>query len=109
MEGAFPGYISDFMKDEGLVINPNQLRWNPQEYPTGPTKFLDGIRTLCGAGEPSLKSGISIHLFAFNTSMKDEAFYNSDGDMLFVPQEGTMRIITENGKLQIHPKEIAVV
>jgi len=41
--------------------------------------------------------------------MKDEAFYNSDGEMLFVPQEGTMTFITENGKLKIGPKEIAVM
>lgn len=41
--------------------------------------------------------------------MKDEAFYNSDGDMLFVPQQGVMKIKTENGILVIHPKEIAVV
>ena len=64
---------------------------------------------MCGAGEPTLKHGMSIHLFAFNASMEDEAFYNSDGDMLFVPQEGVMRIRTENGILVIHPKEIAVV
>lgn len=58
----------------------------PEE--TKQVKFLDGVQTLCGAGESATKLGMSIHLFAFNTSMKDEAFYNSDGEMLFVPQEG---------------------
>lgn len=48
-------------------------------------KFMDGVHTVCGAGEASLKTGLSIHLFAFNTSMQDEAFYSSDGEMLFVP------------------------
>jgi len=56
-----------------------------------------------------MKSGISIHLFSCNTSMKDEAFYNSDGEMLFVIQEGEMTFLTENGRLKIKPKEIAVM
>lgn len=41
--------------------------------------------------------------------MKDEAFYNSDGEMLFVIQEGEMTFLTENGRLKIKPKEIAVM
>jgi hypothetical protein len=35
-----------------------------------------------GAGEPTLKTGLAIHMYAANVSMGDKAFYNSDGDFL---------------------------
>lgn len=72
-------------------------------------KFLDGIRTISGAGGPALKDGLAIHVFAFNASMEDECFYNSDGDLLIVPQEGELTLKTEFGLLKVAPKEIAVV
>lgn len=72
-------------------------------------KFLEGVVSLCGAGDASMKNGLSIHLFACNASMKDEAFYNSDAEMLFVVQEGEMTFLTENGRIKICPKEIAVM
>ena len=59
---------------------------------------------MCGAGEPSLKNGLGIHLFAFNKSMERTAFYSSDGDMLIVPQMGALHITTEFGKLEIEPE-----
>ena len=90
MDDPYPHYLSDFTKDEGLEITPNQLRWKPISYPEAGTKttFLDGIRTMAGAGDPGTKNGLTMHMFSFNASMENEAFYNSDGDMLFVPQEG---------------------
>ena len=33
----------------------------------------------------SLQTGLGIHLYACNKSMKKEAFYSSDGDLLIVP------------------------
>lgn len=41
--------------------------------------------TFGGAGDPSTKSGLAIYLYTANTSMKNESFYNSDGDFLIVP------------------------
>lgn len=41
--------------------------------------------------------------------MDHQAFYSSDGDFLVVPQVGTLYIITENGKLEVPPKYIAVL
>jgi homogentisate 1,2-dioxygenase len=41
-----------------------------------------GFITVAGAGDPALKEGCAIHVYAANTSMKDKAFYNSDGDFL---------------------------
>ena len=41
--------------------------------------------------------------------MINEAFFDSDGDLLIVPQEGTLFIVTEFGKMTVAPKEIAVI
>ncbi|KAJ3221702.1 hypothetical protein HK099_003225 [Clydaea vesicula] len=67
-------------------ITPNQLRWSPFKIPTNETKvnFIEGLRTICGAGDPSSKHGLAIHIFVANCSMEKTAFYNSDGDFLIV-------------------------
>merc|ERR1711976_530459 len=41
--------------------------------------------------------------------MKNEAFYNSDGDFLFVPQQGKLYITTEFGKLTVDQGEICII
>lgn len=58
------------------------------EMPSADKKvtFIEGITTMCGAGGPSLKNGISMHLYACNENMGKQAFYTSDGDFLIVPQ-----------------------
>lgn len=65
--------------------------------------------TVCGAGDPSIKQGIAIYLYAANQSMTTESFFNSDGDMLIVPWEGEHFVTTEFGKLTVRPREILVV
>jgi homogentisate 1,2-dioxygenase len=50
-----------------------------------------------------------IYVYTCNTSMKQRAMYNSDGDFLIVPQQGTLTIQTEMGILSVAPNEIAVV
>jgi homogentisate 1,2-dioxygenase len=62
-----------------------------------------------GAGEPTLKQGISIYAYSANASMGKSAFYNSDGDFLIVPHAGIMHIRTLNGLLTVRPKEILVI
>lgn len=64
--------------------NPNQMRWKPFELNDNTKKcnFVEGIHTVCGAGEPKSRHGISIHIYLCNQSMTDCAFYNSDGDFL---------------------------
>ena len=57
-----------------------------------------------GAGEPSLKQGISIYAYSANSCMDKTAFYNSDGDFLIVPHHGTLYIKTLFGKLTVRPK-----
>jgi homogentisate 1,2-dioxygenase len=38
--------------------------------------------TVGGAGDPQIKTGLAIYLYAANTSMKNTSFFNSDGDFL---------------------------
>ncbi|KAK4873701.1 hypothetical protein RN001_013061 [Aquatica leii] len=91
--------------------DPNQMRWKAFDLPSKNEKkdFVEGLNTVCGSGDPRLKHGIAIHVYACNVSMKDRAFYNSDGDFLIVPQQGALKIITEFGKMIVQPNEICVI
>ncbi|XP_045476872.1 homogentisate 1,2-dioxygenase [Harmonia axyridis] len=89
--------------------NPNQMRWMPFDFPAKKTDFVEGINTICGAGNPKSKLGLAIHVYSCNVSMKNRAFYNSDGDFLIVPQQGKLVIKTEFGRLQVSPNEICVI
>ena len=93
-----------------MIIDPNQFRWDPKELPDREgVDFVDGLQLYCGAGDPSMKNGISIYLYSANTSMEKKACYNSDGDFLIVPQEGPLAITTECGRLLVEPTEIVVI
>ncbi len=69
-----------------------------------------------------MKSGLAVHLYVCNTSMKDKSLYNSDGDFLIgklfyidtshnfaVPQQGDLVIQTEFGFIEVSPLEIVVI
>lgn len=89
---------------------PNQLRWKPFDIPTsGAVDFVDGLHTLAGAGDPKLRSGVSVYIYACNASMVNKCFYDADGDLLIVPQQGALNIKTEFGKLRVKPNEICVI
>lgn len=62
--------------------NPNQLRWKPFDIPDKATDFVEGLNTICGAGDPLTRHGVVVHVYTCNASMKDKCFYNSDGDFL---------------------------
>jgi homogentisate 1,2-dioxygenase len=88
---------------------PAQLRWDPLPLPTAPTDFVEGLVTLAGNGDVALQSGIGIHLYACNRSMRERYFYNADGELLLVPQQGALRVATELGPLHVSPGEIALL
>jgi homogentisate 1,2-dioxygenase len=90
---------------------PNQLRWDPLPIPgeESPADFVDGLISMGGSGEPALQTGIGIHLYAANRSMRDRFFYSADGELLIVPQLGTLRISTELGILEAAPGEICLL
>jgi homogentisate 1,2-dioxygenase len=104
-------------QDDGLLTSdfgaqpppPNQLRWNPLPMPQGPTDFVQGLVTMAGNGDAAAQTGAGVHLYAANRSMRQRAFYNADGEMLFVPQQGLHRFVTELGVIEAQPQEIVVI
>jgi homogentisate 1,2-dioxygenase len=92
-----------------VPATPNQLRWRPLPIPKEPTDFVDGLVTFGGNGDPALQTGVAMHIYAANASMKDRFFYDADGELLIVPQLGALRIRTELGTLRVEPGEICVV
>lgn len=98
--------ISDFAKE---VAPPNQLRWNPLPMPEASADLIEGLVTMAGNGDPAVQSGAGVYLYATNRSMEDRAFYNADGEMLFVPQQGRHRFVTELGVIDAEPQEIVVI
>jgi len=110
--GAFRPVVQHAFRSgpfDELPPTPNRLRWSPLPVPTAPTDFLGGLVTYAGNGSPAEGTGAAIHLYAANTSMKDAAFYDADGELLVVPQLGALRLVTELGVLPVAPGEIAVV
>lgn len=86
-----------------------QLRWSPAPFPAERVDFVRGMRTMTTAGDVNTQTGMAASLFFVNTSMVDEYFYNSDGELLVVPQEGGLRFFTELGKIEVEPGEICVI
>lgn len=91
--------------------DPNQLRWKPFDLPNSGsnTDFIQGLQTICGAGDAKTRHGMAIHVYSCNASMENKAFYNSDGDFLIVPEKGSLYITTEFGKLMVSQNEICVI
>jgi homogentisate 1,2-dioxygenase len=71
--------------------------------------FVDGLKTIGGQGDPTLREGIAVHMYAANVSMKNRAFCNNDGDMLILPQQGRLDIQSEHGRMMVRPGELAVI
>ncbi len=88
---------------------PNLLRWDPLEFPTAPTDFIEGLRTLAANGDTMAQTGMGIHLYAANRSMQQCYFYCADGELLFIPQQGELLLRTECGHLNLRVGEIAVI
>lgn len=90
-------------------VSPTQLAWLPFEIPSEEHDFVDGLCTIAGSGDPTVREGIATHLYTANKSMEKKAFVNSDGDFLIVPQQGALDIQTEFGKMFVQPGEICVI
>ena len=97
-----------------LTVNPKvhvsatQLAWHPFKLPSDKDKinFLEGLKTIAGNGDTSLREGLAIHVYLANTSMDNKAFCNGDGEMLICPQQGCLDIQTELGKWVVSAEEI---
>ena len=61
------------------------MRWKPFDVPTSgdaPVDFVQGLHTVCGAGHPSTRNGMAVHVYACNASMDNKAMQNADGNYL---------------------------
>lgn len=88
---------------------PTQMRWDPMPYPNIPSHFIASLMTVAGNGSIEMQQGSAIHLYCATDSMRDEFFYNADGEFLIVPQEGGLLFKTELGDLAVKPGEIIVI
>lgn len=72
--------------------------------------WVHSLRLVAGAGDPTMKSGLGMFIFAAGKDMDSRsAFYSADGDFLIVPQHGALDIQTELGRLLVRPNEICVI
>ncbi|PGH35591.1 homogentisate 1,2-dioxygenase [[Emmonsia] crescens] len=102
-------YHTSLAKDaNSLKQIPNQLRWNPFDFDEN-VDWVHGLHLVAGAGDPAMKNGLGILLFAAGKDMGNEAFYSADGDFLIVPQHGVLDIQTELGNILVRPNEICVI
>ncbi|HJS87746.1 MAG TPA: homogentisate 1,2-dioxygenase [Acetobacteraceae bacterium] len=92
-----------------VEIPPAPMRWSPLPIPSEDVTFVQGVRTITTAGDAATQSGMAAHLYFVTCSMRDECFYNADGQLLFVPQQGALRLWTEFGVIDIEPGEVAVI
>ncbi|NDG86063.1 MAG: homogentisate 1,2-dioxygenase, partial [Proteobacteria bacterium] len=67
---------------------PEAIRFHPFPEAGKPTDFLDGIFTCAINGSCFTNTGLGIHFFSFNQSMKDRYLYNADAEMMIVLQKG---------------------
>ena len=92
-----------------VPTSPNQLRWDPPPVPSEPTDFVDGLITIAGNGDSTMHTGVGIHMYVANKSMKNRFFYDADGELLIVPQLGRLIFHTELGQIEAAPGEIVVI
>lgn len=69
----YPHIVTDYSDPKQIELNPNQLRWKPLDMSATPegTRFWQGLHSMAGNGDPSLKHGLGIYNYCFNTSMVD--------------------------------------
>ena len=86
-----------------------QMRWSPVPIPSEPLTFMTGLRTVTTAGDAETRAGMAAHLLFVTASMRNEYFFNADGEMLIVPQTGPLRFWTEFGVIDVEPGEVCVI
>jgi homogentisate 1,2-dioxygenase len=86
-----------------------QLRWGPIPIPQETLTFVTGLRTMTTAGDAETHTGMAAHVLLVTASMRNEYFFNADGELLIVAQENKLRFRTEFGVIDIAPGEICVI
>ncbi|KAF2811740.1 putative homogentisate 1,2-dioxygenase [Mytilinidion resinicola] len=98
-------------QNPNVHYTPLTYTWGPLDIPEASQSinFYQGIKTMGGRGDPTIREGVAVHMYAANTSMGNEAFCNNDGDMLIIPQVGRLDVQTELGRVMVRPGEIFVM
>lgn len=87
----------------------SQLRWSPLKYPSRPLSFIESMHTMTTCGDAATQAGMAAHIYLATRSMKNEVFWNADGELLVLPQEGRIRFVTEFGIIDAEPGELVVI
>ncbi|KAI1850073.1 hypothetical protein JX266_004452 [Neoarthrinium moseri] len=97
--------------NDNVEFPPHALCWLPFKLPSQSERvdFIEGIKTIAGNGDATMKEGLAIHIYAANVSMTNRAFCSHDGDLLIIPQQGRLDIQTELGMLMVRPGELVVI
>src|SRR5262249_45310499 len=66
-------------------------------------------RTMTTAGDAETRAGMAAHVLLVTASMRNEYFFNADGELLIVAQENKLRFRTEFGVIDIAPGEICAI
>ena len=90
-------------------LPPNRLRWDPLAMPEEPTDLVDGMVTMVANGDAEALEGVAVHVYRANKPMETRAFFDADGELLFIPQQGGLTLLTEMGRIDVAPGEIALV
>ena len=96
--------VSEFTADASTVDPSPALA--PLPLPSTPTRFLDGLVTMAGAGDPATKEGS--RSTCTRATRRWSISFMDDGDLLVVPQQGALRV-TELGRMHVAPGEMCVV
>ena len=85
--------------NEHVEFTPKPLCWKPFAQDKGSKQdFVQGLITIVGHGDATMREGAAVHVYAANVSMGNKAFCSCDGDMLLMPQLGRLDVQTEFGK-----------
>jgi len=99
--------------NDNVAFTARSYTWAPlvERYPLcrQPITFLEGMKTIGGNGDATLREGVAIHQYLFDSDMTRRAFVNHDGEMLLIPQRGVLDIKTEMGSMRVPPTMIAVI
>jgi homogentisate 1,2-dioxygenase len=86
-----------------------QMRWAPTPLANDPLTFITGLQTITTCGDVRAQSGVAAHVLIATQSMRDDYFFDADGELLIVAQHNRLRFRTEFGKIDISPGEICVI
>src|SRR5271166_370481 len=107
VDKSFMRTAPDARTESELAIG--QLRFGPIPVPHESLTFVRGLRTMTTAGDAEARAGMAAHVVLVTASMRNEYFFNADGELLIVAQMNRLRLRTEFGVIDIEPGEVCVI